>query len=257
MTTNSPILERRTAPSIIASICMLTALMQLVAGITIFNNASADGIVAAADNVMLMRIFLPLAIAIFLNLAASVTVYLMRCEAVAFMGCSLATLLAKMLGNPVQVASVTDLALLLALLYFTIRLFQRSAVSRAGAAASARNPFTMLLIGLTAGQVVVLLSNLEAYPTLVSTGAVSPLAALSTLVGCGALYAAVLVIRTRPARATKLFLFAALAMGISLPGWNYRYGASAPFWLGLAVALLGYVLAAYLRAESSSRQSET
>lgn len=78
---------------------------------------------------------------------------------------------------------------------------------------------------------------------LVSNGSVAPVLALAALIGCGALYAAVLMVHWRPARAKTTFLVAALAIGLSLPGWGVRYGFSAPFWLGLPLAVLGWWLA--------------
>jgi hypothetical protein len=181
-------------------------------------------------------------------LAAGFAVYLMRIEALACMGCLLARLLARMVNTPVQLVTMLDLLFLLVLIYFMMRLFEQSSTLGARARQGWRHPFAMMLVGLAAGHLTVLISNLQAYPMLVSNGSVSPLLALAALVGCGAFYAAVLMMHSRPGRAKNLFLFAALAMGLSLPAWSYRYGFSTPFWSGVPVALLGFGLARHLRA---------
>jgi hypothetical protein len=106
----------------------------------------------------------------------------------------------------------------------------------------------MLLVGLAAGHLTVLINKVQAYPMLVPTGSVSPLLPLAALIGCGAFYAAVLMMQSRPDRARKFFLFAALAMGLSIPAWSYRYGLSTPFWLGVPIAVLGFGLTRHLRA---------
>lgn len=223
-------IRRNASAIIIASVCVLTAPMQLLAGFTILDTPEGSLLLSTADSFLYLRIFLPFGFAVLLNLAAGVAVYLMRIEALAVVGCLLARRLAAAVGSPVQLITVLDVSILLVLLYFTMRLFRPASARR----------FTMLLTGLTAGHLTVLLTQLPAYLMLVSTGSKPPLAVLAALAGCAGLYAAVLAMPSRPALARKLFLFAAFAMGLTLPAWSLRYGFSAPFWLGLPLALFGF-----------------
>jgi hypothetical protein len=225
---NAP--KRNASAGILASICLLTALMQLVAGMTILNEPEGRILLSTAGSGMVARILLPLGLAVCLNLAAGVTVYLMRIEALACLGCLLARRLALAVGSPLQLISVLDLLLLFVLLYFAMRLFQPSSARR----------YTMLLIGLTLGHLSILLTSLPAFLMLVSSGSQRPFVVLAALLGCLSLYVAVPAMRSRPQRAGKLFLFAALAMGLTLPAWSLRYGFSAPFWLGVPIALFGF-----------------
>jgi hypothetical protein len=211
---------------IIASICLMSALLQFAAALLLFEDDLGR------------RMMLPLGLSVLLNLATGIAVYLIRIEALACLGCLLARRLALAVGSPIQTVAVLDLLFVLILLYFTMRLFRPSSTRR----------FTMLLIGLTLGQLSILLTNLQFHFALVSTGSKSPLVVLAALIGCGALYVAVLAMRSRPERARKFFLFAAIAMGLTLPAWGLRYGFSAPFWLGVPVALFGFGLTRHPRA---------
>jgi hypothetical protein len=108
--------------------------------------------------------------------------------------------------------------------------------------------FPMLLLGAVAGHLTVLLGNLSAYWMLLGNGGISFFAALLALSGCVALYVAVLMLHSRPQRAKKLFLIAALGLGMSFFAWGLPYGFSAPFWLGVALASIGFWLAPRLKA---------
>lgn len=229
--TNSPaVLQRSASASIIASVCVLIALMQLVAGFIILNTPEGSILLSTADSFLAMRIFLPLGFAVFLNLATGAAVYLLRVEALLCFGCLLARLLAMLFHRPAQLFTVLDLCFLLVLLYFTMRLFRQSSAHR----------FTMLFIGLTVGHLTVLATSLPAYLRLVSMGSQPPLVVLAALLGCGILYGAVLAMQSRPQFARKLFLCSALATGLTLPAWGARYEFSAPFWLGVPLALFGF-----------------
>lgn len=101
----------------------------------------------------------------------------------------------------------------------------------------------MLLLGSAGGHLVGIGISWQAYSKLISMGAVSRQTALAAFVGCGAFYMAILILQVRTVIAKKLFLFGAIAMGISLPAWNSAYGLSAPFWTGVPAALFGFGLA--------------
>jgi hypothetical protein len=219
--------KRGMSAVVIASICLMSALLQFVAALLLFEDDSG------------MRMIPALGLSIVLNLATGIAVYLIRIEALACLGCLLARRLALAVGSPIEAIAVLDLLFLLVLLYFTMRLFRQSSARR----------FTMVLIGLTLGHLSILLTNLQFYFALVSTGSQSPLAALAALLGCGALYVGVLAMRSRPERARKFFLSAAFAMGLTLPTWESRHGISAPFWLGVPVALFGFGLTRHLGAK--------
>jgi hypothetical protein len=212
--------KRGMSAVVIASICLMSALLQFVAALLLFEDS------------MGRRMLPSLGLSVVLYLATGIAVYLVRIEALACLACLLARRLAMAVGSPIQTIPVLDLLFLLVLLYFTMRLFQPPAARR----------FTMVLIGLTLGHLSILLANLQFYPVLVSTGSKSPLTVLAALLGCGALYAGVLAMRSRPEWARKFFLFAAFAMGMTLPAWGLRYGFPAPFWLGVPVALFGFGL---------------
>lgn len=227
MSNDSSSMSRRPrAAYIIALVCLVTALLQLAAGVVIFKTLSASESVSPGLS------FLPLAISVVLNLGAACAVYLMRVEALACLACLLARLLARMFGHSIQLETMLDLALLVALIYFTLRLFK--------VGTGWRPLLVMLLLGAVAGHLTVLIGNLPAYWMLVGTGSVSFFAALLTLISCVALYVAVLMLHAHPQRAKKLFLIAALGSGMSLSAWDLQYVFSAPLWLGVALALIGF-----------------
>jgi hypothetical protein len=248
MSNDSRVLERGTAAYIIASVCVLTGLSQFVAALVILGQPAGSEFLSTANAVMRARILLPLGITISINLITGVAVYLMRIEALACMGFLLARLLGRMAGTSVQFTTALDLSLLLVLIYFTIRMFAQSSTLRGTAPSGWRHPLAMLFLGLTTGHLTLLITNLQAYAMLIPTGALSPVLTVGALIGCGALYVAVMMMQSRPDRAKKFFLFAALAMGLSLPAWSHRYGFSAPFLLGAPLAILGFGLVRYLRA---------
>jgi hypothetical protein len=210
--------KRGMSAVVIASICLMSALLQFVAALLLFEDS------------MGRRMLPSLGLSVVLYLATGIAVYLVRIEALACLACLLARRLAVAVGSPIQTIPVLDLLFLLALLYFTMRLFQRPAARR----------FTMVLIGLTLGHLSILLPNMRFYPVMVSTGYKAPLVVLVALAGCAALYAAVLAMRSRPALARRGFLFSALAIGLTLPAWGLQRGFTAPFWLGVPVALFGF-----------------
>lgn len=246
------IIERGKAVHIIAAIFILIGLMQVFAGIKLLYQADALAWSATADILTRTRVLAPLGLAASINLATGFAVYMMRVEAMACLGYLLASRLAFAVGKPLLPLTLPDLSLLLGLTYFTMRLFDRSSTFGAKGRPGWRHPLVLLLLGLAAGHLTVLVGNLRAYPMLVSNGSVSPLLALATLIGCGAFYAAVLMTRSRPERAQKLFLLAVLGMGLSLPAWSYRYPFSSPFWSGALIALFGFGLARRWKAMAGS-----
>ncbi len=238
---------RRLGAYVIASACILTALFQIAAALILLNQAEISAALSVGDDAMRIRIFLPLCVAICMNLAAGIFVYHMRIEALACMGYLLIQLFARMFGKPpVQPLTFLDLSILIVTIYFTIRLFRHSSAPRPETQSIWKHPVGMLLIGLAGGHLTVIGLNWQAYPALISMGAVSPQTALAAFIGCVAFYTAILILQVRIAIAKKLFLLGAVAMGMSLPAWKIAYGLSAPFWIGVPVALFGFGLARHL-----------
>lgn len=248
--------KRSMTANIIAAICVITALMQTVAAVLMLNEAGASAELAGAGNATLLRIFLPLLIAIGIKLVAGVAVYRMRLEALACMGYLLAGVLAALINRRAPLSAVGDLVLLLALIFFTMRLFLGSTTRRPPSKSGWQHPAVMLLLGLAAGNLQVFALAWPAYPELLATGSVSILMALLALIGCCAFYAATLLMRSRPARAKIFFLLGAVAMGLSLPGWHIQYSFSTPFWLGVPLALFGFGLAQFLHRRQARNALE-
>lgn len=110
-----------------------------------------------------------------------------------------------------------------------------------------RHPLVMLMTGLTVGHGLSLVSSLPDLLMLVSTGSVSMLTALGTLVGCMLLYSATLYMPTNPKRAKKVFLCAAVGIGLSTLGWGMQHPYMCGFMAGVPESLLGFWLATRLQ----------
>jgi len=243
MSSTSFIPGRGKARYVLASACVLAALVQIGVALMVLRQPAADAWLSTADGALRARVLLPAGIAVCMELAAGLAVYMMRVEALACMGCLLARLCARMVDGPVPLVKLLDLSFFLILTWFMVRLFARSATSHASAPPGRHRPRVMLLVGLAFGHLTVLANDLPAWFALVSTASVSLLAVLGGLFGCGALYAAAAMLQARPQRAATLFVFAALALALSLLAWGGQYAFAAPFWLGVPVAILGVALA--------------
>lgn len=242
MSVVSPVPQRGTAVYVLATMCLVIMLVYLAGNLLVLAAPAPSAMLAQADTAMRVRILAPIVIFACMYLAAGVAVYMVRTEALAFMGCLLARQVGRMIQAPVQLTGALDVLLVLALVFFMMRLFQRAPALRARGQSGSRHLLAMLLVGLAAGQLTVLVNYLQSYPALVANGSISPLAALAALTGCAAMYAAVAMMRARPERAKKFFLFAAVAAALALPAWRSPYGLSTPFWLCVPIALFGCVL---------------
>lgn len=243
MTNDTVLPKRGVACYLLASIYVLIALMQVLAGVVMYKHHGAGDFLSNAGVDVRVRVIAPLVVAIVLHLAAACAVYLLRVEALAFLGYLLEKMLQSTIYLPFQATRAADIVIMSGLVFFTVRLFEKSPGLHAESGAVLRRPRTMLLIGLVAGQLVGLINTSPSYFTLVSTGSVSVAAMCSALIGCAALYIALSMMRSCPQRAKTVFLFAAMAMGVSLPGWPSRFGFAIPFRLGVPIALAGFALA--------------
>jgi hypothetical protein len=242
MTTDTLAFKRGMNVYAITAICVVVALMQLTAGLMVLNRAP-DGMAAAPGQQFILGfVVLSWAISTLLLLVTGAAVYLMRTEALAIMAYLLVHNVAKLVGGPFLLVGVLDLPFYPILMYFTIRMFERSA-ALPPARANRLHLFTMVLFGLAAGHLAELICNAWAYHILVSIGSLSPILALAALAGCIAFYTAVVTITSRPERTRKLFLFAALFTGLLLPACDLRWGVVAPLWLEVPMALFGFWLA--------------
>jgi hypothetical protein len=232
--------ERSKFVSALAAACVLTAFLQVAAGLFTVNQYAQSGLLENAGRIIGMPVLLAIGIGASLNLGAGVALYLMRIEALAFLGCSLARRCQTMAGHPVQLMTVIDLGIHVAVVWFSIRLFVRSSPDRVTGAPAWRPPLAMLLTGLAAGHLIVLVSEWNAFRLLLPTGSVPPLVALAGLGGSALLYAGASMIHWRPKRAGQLLLLAAIALGLSIPGWRSLSILSAPFWLGVPIAVFGF-----------------
>lgn len=239
MSTDTLALKRGANVYAIAAVCVITALMQLAAGLMVFKGAPSQPSSLPGQQFMTHYVVFSWGISTLLIFVAGVAVYLMRTAALAFMGYLLAHSLSRLVGQPVPLATVLGVPFYPVLIYFTIRMFEQSPAVRS----SRLQLTTLLFVGMVAGHLTVLLRNVYAYPTLAAAGALSPVLVLAALVGCVAFYTAALTLTSRPERARKLFLFAALFTGLQLPAWGYRWGFAAPFWLEVPIALFGFALA--------------
>lgn len=243
MSTDSSAPNRGMAAYVITVICVVSALMQLAAGLIALKEAPESPPLLPGQQVMAAYIILSLGIGIVAHLAAGAAVFRLRTEALACMGYLLTPSLSKLIGAPLVPVTVLNVLFYLVLIYFTIRLFERSPALRASVRSDRLLLCTMVLLGLAAGHLIVLIRYSFAYPTLVRIGVLAPILVLAGLAGCVAFYAAVLTIRSRPERAKKLFLFAAVVTALQLPTWVHRWSMAAPFWLEVPIALFGFVLA--------------
>ncbi|WP_198120435.1 hypothetical protein [Massilia rhizosphaerae] len=243
MSTESPALKRDLAAYIISAICWLSALMLLAAGLMVLNDAPAVPPLNTIAGITTAYVLLLWGVTCVVQVATGCAVFLMRTEALAGMGYLLTNSLSELFGRPNVPVTFFDALYYLALIYFTVRLFERSPRRRSPVQSDRRHLYRMLLLGLAANHLTVLIRYSYAYPELARSGALPPILVLAALVGCGAFYAAILTIRSHPERAKKLFLFAALFTALQLPEWGYRWSMATPFWLEVPIALFGFALA--------------
>ncbi len=115
--------KRSTAVYVIASLCMLTTVMQIAAYVSIFNQMqSFDG----SSKAHLFAETYGAALGVLLiHFGAGVAVFLMRREALALMGCLLCWWLESMISNPFSIAVTCGLLFRVGLLYFTFGLVRK------------------------------------------------------------------------------------------------------------------------------------
>jgi hypothetical protein len=114
--------QRSRAVHVIALICFLTAILQIFAATTLMMDAHDRGLDAGLDFDTAARLFVPLLGTVVLYLAAGVATFFMRRESLAFLGCLLGWALMRQFDLPFKLHSAIDLAILLALVFFSIQL---------------------------------------------------------------------------------------------------------------------------------------
>ncbi len=117
-----------------------------------------------------------------------------------------------------------------------------------------RHPFAMLMAGFAIGHAISVVRTIPALISLVSTGEVSMLTALGTLIGCALFYLATVYMPSKPRRAQRIFVCAALGMGLTMLGWSAEHSYMHGFMAGVPGSLLGFWLAGRLQNECVREQ---